>query len=383
MEFPKYFRRPGRLVHFLNKSGMLAFFAVVTTFFVLRKFITNEINSGNIAFMFVKSEHQQSATLVPALRGYEFLQLGNKRTSSTNKHKTNSKNKRKKKKCLNFLHIPKVAGAAVEKWARKHKLSWGKYGLKSFLRWPKGRCSSWHYPPAHSELLREKYYDKCTTFCIVREPISRLVSEHLYKSALEYSRDKIRNVANVCAVNTFRKRVMNSLKSKDPWIEDCHYISQAYYVDGPGGLIPPGGSNSTARSAAEDGESRIKTATWSRSGKYCQRILRLEDDDMDTEFNALMKEFDLELRWPKKHILPYDPCKKKPAQRGPGGGTNQSESAACKALSHKRCKLKDLLPYDLKQYLEDFYADDYERFGFTRTTRPGKKTSVFVAHPVR
>ena len=108
-------------------------------------------------------------------------------------------------RCLKFIHIPKTAGSAVEivgKRFKRAKITWG-FSDRRFLRctnqticvhtmefmprkccgpkWPitKFSCSLWHYPPSADPLLAT-IYATCATFCVVRDPIRRFLSEYFW-----------------------------------------------------------------------------------------------------------------------------------------------------------------------------------------------------------
>ena len=113
-------------------------------------------------------------------------------------------------RCLKFIHIPKTAGSAVEivgKRFKRAKITWGyldRHSLRCTNQTITDRdipfyfrtcclpdnskklaCSIWHYPPSADPLLAATYA-KCATFCVVRDPIRRFLSEYFwaYKSGL-------------------------------------------------------------------------------------------------------------------------------------------------------------------------------------------------------
>jgi len=97
--------------------------------------------------------------------------------------------------CLKFIHIPKNAGGTVYEEAEKYKYGWSvddhtlacirgekctNYGFTRPCCRPKqskDRCSIWHMPPAEDSVLAERYA-RCKTFCIIRNPLERFISEY-------------------------------------------------------------------------------------------------------------------------------------------------------------------------------------------------------------
>eukprot|EP00964_Phaeocystis_antarctica_P157702 scaffold128006_cov69-Phaeocystis_antarctica.AAC.6 len=88
---------------------------------------------------------------------------------------------------LQFIHIPKTGGTAMEVTGRSHGLQWGKHRSKM----PGGMCpfgcegtwqpcSAWHIPPAVFAEHGKNPYAGFTTFCNVRHPYSRAISEYIF-----------------------------------------------------------------------------------------------------------------------------------------------------------------------------------------------------------
>eukprot|EP00746_Dinoflagellata_sp_MGD_P160962 gnl/MRDRNA2_/MRDRNA2_87948_c0_seq1.p1 gnl/MRDRNA2_/MRDRNA2_87948_c0~~gnl/MRDRNA2_/MRDRNA2_87948_c0_seq1.p1 ORF type:complete len:316 (+),score=68.08 gnl/MRDRNA2_/MRDRNA2_87948_c0_seq1:124-1071(+) len=84
---------------------------------------------------------------------------------------------------LKFVHITKNAGTAIEGWAAKMGLKWGKMwnaalqqARKDLLPPFEGKIQSepWHIPPQY---FRTNPYSRFETFAIVRNPYERMISE--------------------------------------------------------------------------------------------------------------------------------------------------------------------------------------------------------------
>lgn len=107
---------------------------------------------------------------------------------------------------LYFIHIPKNAGSTIEEIFKKNKIDVGKYKSNQDGLF----CSEWHIPPKYNKNINFKDY---ITFCIVRHPIDRIVSEA--------------NYINVDDINEFIQKI---LKFKPNYSFDCHLIPQSEYI---------------------------------------------------------------------------------------------------------------------------------------------------------
>mmetsp|Transcript_116058 Transcript_116058/g.323274 ORF Transcript_116058/g.323274 Transcript_116058/m.323274 type:complete len:246 (+) Transcript_116058:71-808(+) len=182
-------------------------------------------------------------------------------------------------RCLNFLHIPKTGGTSIEnelqrakshlpKYMAKH--GWGKFDTSlrcerpadRHCRWTGrdggGKCHFWHVPPSTDPLL-QRSYARCDTFCVVRHPVDRLISQWQFI----HRRDP-------CDLAGFVSWVSEELTAfeMNPARADCHLVAQADFV------------------FSTDG-SRI-----------CQHLIRYEN--LTAEFDALMRRFELKIRLRRK-----------------------------------------------------------------------------------
>lgn len=79
---------------------------------------------------------------------------------------------------LHFVHIPKTGGTSIEEAYRGHQ-PFGRYAFFSELASARERahCAFWH---EHAPVLT--VMPGASSFCVVRDPIARLLSEYRYRS---------------------------------------------------------------------------------------------------------------------------------------------------------------------------------------------------------
>ncbi|CAK9032315.1 unnamed protein product [Durusdinium trenchii] len=86
-------------------------------------------------------------------------------------------------------------------------------------------CSVWHDPPSIDEQLAQVYAN-CSTFCVVRDPIMRFMSEYFYMSKHK------RIQGHWCDPVKFEEYANETMQRalEDPFIDDCHLVPQAFYL---------------------------------------------------------------------------------------------------------------------------------------------------------
>ena len=82
---------------------------------------------------------------------------------------------------LRFIHVPKTGGTGIgvadahfEDRERKKKVSFSRDGASC-------RCSSWHVPPRHRPWAATVFGGGERSFCVVRDPLARLLSEFRFR----------------------------------------------------------------------------------------------------------------------------------------------------------------------------------------------------------
>mmetsp|Transcript_17911 Transcript_17911/g.21926 ORF Transcript_17911/g.21926 Transcript_17911/m.21926 type:complete len:388 (+) Transcript_17911:224-1387(+) len=156
-----------------------------------------------------------------------------------------------------FIHIPKTGGKTIEwlssmlhvpiglVYGKKHRISGminSKFRIKGFFH--RDACSWGHVPPiwlhhylSESEATRQ-YFEGKTTFCFIRSPFDRAVSEFKYHR-------KGYAPSLKCNSATLNKFLQSKLKDYDANFDprnnnteetkifiqdDCHYIPQSFYL---------------------------------------------------------------------------------------------------------------------------------------------------------
>lgn len=180
---------------------------------------------------------------------------------------------------LEFVHIPKNAGTSIENAANKVGIKWGfkqwtksgadlnNHGFNLFKmpgNWINSKynvqhltknkintnCFPWHEIP--DNMPEEIYGKNVKTFCVVRDPYTKIVS------AYKYWRGK---TANSTDLNNFITQRLTGLDSNPEkiWWNSGHILPQNLYTHG---------------------------------NRKCDYIIRFEN--LDTEFDELMKKFNIE-----------------------------------------------------------------------------------------
>merc|ERR1712032_287580 len=171
-----------------------------------------------------------------------------------------------------------------------------------------GGCSFFHIPPALDPRL-ERYYAECTTFCVVRHPASRLLSDFFFHRKMSYNFPR------------FVEELADRMKM-EPYYWDCHLLPQVDFVFG---------------------SQRPSAFGASETHRYCQRVLKFEK--LHTEFDTLMREFGLPVKL---------------ASRMSGASNSMRKTSKTNVTSFL---LKKVSP-KLQDTIRSLYAADFEAFGY-------------------
>lgn len=112
-----------------------------------------------------------------------------------------------------FLHIPKTGGSSIEESLKDVGILAGRHDRAQVK---KGTCN-WH--------SRNRADKTSHTWCVVREPLARFVSEHNYRA-----RDS-RNANFKCTAESLNSHVDDLYASwpKNKDRKHCHYVPQSEY----------------------------------------------------------------------------------------------------------------------------------------------------------
>lgn len=116
------------------------------------------------------------------------------------------------KNILEFVHIPKNGGTAVEKAALKGNILWGAEKKK----FPFDGLSTWWHNP-------EQRHDGSYTFAIVRNPYDRIVSEYNYKVFNPFCKN------DPDKLNQWIKNKFSAINHL-PHIHDNHFVPQYKFI---------------------------------------------------------------------------------------------------------------------------------------------------------
>lgn len=124
-------------------------------------------------------------------------------------------------KFVEFIHIPKNAGTTIENIGKKSGVKWGRFKPEhqNFLNDP--ICNYWHVPPVYFN--KGSFYDTDNTFCVIRDPFSRIISEYAYRHKDDPNMDNAKNL------NAWIREVLTEENVKRGKF-DCHLLPQSEYI---------------------------------------------------------------------------------------------------------------------------------------------------------
>lgn len=219
---------------------------------------------------------------------------------------------------LTFIHIPRTGGTSIEECTKGEAADVDRWGVQVSELHGQNRsnfpCYKQHVPP---NVLASGYYDGKETFCVVRDPFTRMISQHGFANAFTPK-------GRECSaedLNSYLREMLQTARDT-PECSDCHLLPQAAYV---------WGWNRTSSSV-------------DRSVQRCDHILRFEY--LQGGFDALMEA----------HGYPY---------RLSGASAVTKSPPKC----HNRFSAADLQA-DVVALVEEIFQDDFELLGFRLWSSP-------------
>ena len=165
---------------------------------------------------------------------------------------------------MEFIHIPKNAGSTIEHLAIEKDIRWGRFKPEHRDFLDEYACSYWHVPPKHFK-SGNFYQNSEDNFCVIRNPLSRIISEYAYQHSNEHHKN------NANDLNEWIEKVLtdNDLDTSFQGGSDCHLLPQHNYI--------------------YDDLNDVQT---------CTHLLRFEH--LEEDFNDLMKKEKYDLKLSKK-----------------------------------------------------------------------------------
>lgn len=160
---------------------------------------------------------------------------------------------------LEFIHIPKNAGTTIENIANDKNIKWGRFKPEHKNKVGTKKCTYWHVPPKHFYL--NNYYDSDDTFCVIRDPRDRMVSEYSYRHKGQTDKNNKKDM------NKWLKHNLNDENVHNGGL-NCHFVPQHEYI-------------------YNDNNERT-----------CNHVLKF--DNLTSEFNDLMKKKNMDVRLNEK-----------------------------------------------------------------------------------
>ena len=206
---------------------------------------------------------------------------------------------------LELVHIPKTGGTAMEAQAARMNITWsmchfkkGKILNETFCPGPilkhwrpsvktHSRCPWWHLPPQYFELHDFNPYAGADLFCVVRNPYERLLSEYYYAGTYLAKKDA-EQLNNVNRLNGWvRHNLLDLIVTMKRGDIRQNRTGNEIYFRNFGHFIPQ------------------YDYVFHHRRQIIKHVLRFEN--MEEEFHALMKLYDLPVRLPTHRLRPSHP----------------------------------------------------------------------------
>ena len=143
---------------------------------------------------------------------------------------------------LAFVHIPRTGGTAIEDGGQRGGVLWGLSLAAQFEDTQTLGCSWWHVPPSRLPAVAAAPLRRRWRFCVVRHPMTRLLSEFLASRPSLRRRRPCELATARPAVRAWQARIQREFSA---WVRrvlgsaaamqrnfgsDCHFVSQVEYL---------------------------------------------------------------------------------------------------------------------------------------------------------
>ncbi len=130
--------------------------------------------------------------------------------------------KHRYKSDLQFIHIPKNAGTTIENIANEQNVKWGRFNDDLITQTHFDQCKYWHVPPKYFK--QNSYYDSNDTFCVIRNPYSRVVSEYKYRFGDQPTKLTPKKM------NSWIQEELPLMLKTNRYGYNCHLIPQSEFI---------------------------------------------------------------------------------------------------------------------------------------------------------
>ena len=225
-----------------------------------------------------------------------------------NPQEEQTKQQQRRRRRLEFVHIPKTGGTAIESIASHANITWSicHFGIAKYMainsnnlvhcgpddlkhNWPKipkfNHCPWWHVPPAYIEAFFPEHnpYAGADLFAVVRNPYDRIISEYYYP-AQDVAKENIKD-SKANNVEHFNQKLNQKLSKFLSGMRRGDLSSRIpgnnVYFSGSGHMIPQ-------HDFIYDDKHR----------RIVEHVLRFEN--LQENFAGLMAKYDLAIRLPER-----------------------------------------------------------------------------------